>query len=150
MTRADYSDVVIVEIPAVYCEKRRCESVSQKRGLRYASCSRNKATSIQLGLQLEAQLLKDVPAWEAGNGRQFLVNSEPFLQLLEETLCAEEAQRESRKVCGDHLSVYHRPNRLYSVPERLRWLAVQQHQLLQCQPAPKERPRRLSARFLAL
>lgn len=113
MTRADYSDVVIVEIPAVYCEKRRCESVSQKRGLRYASCSRNKATSIQLGLQLEAQLLKDVPAWEAGNGRQFLVNSEPFLQLLEETLCAEEAQRESRKVCGDHLSVNHRSNRLY-------------------------------------
>lgn len=61
----------------------------------------NKTTSIELCLQLEAQLLKDVPAWEAENGRQFLVNSEPFLQLLEETLYAEGAQRESRKVCHD-------------------------------------------------
>jgi len=99
MTRADYSDVVIVETPAAYCERRRCESVSRRRSPRYAGCSRNKATSIQLGLQLEAQLLKDVPAWEAENGRQFLVNSEPVLQLLEDTLYAEEAQRENRKVC---------------------------------------------------
>ena len=101
MTRADYSDVAIVEILAVYCERRRCESVSRKRSPRYAGCSRGNATNIQLGLQLEAQLLKEVPAWEVHNGRQFLINSVPFLHLLEETLCAEEAQRESRKARPD-------------------------------------------------
>ena len=55
--------------------------------------------NIHSGLQLETQLLKEVHAWEAENGRQFLVNSVSFLQLLEETLHSEEAQRENRKVC---------------------------------------------------
>jgi len=99
MTRTDYLGVAPVEIPVVYYERRRCESVLRKRSPRCAGCSRDKATNSQLGLQLEAQLLKEVPAWEAANGRQLFVNSEPFLQLLEETLSVEETQRESRKVC---------------------------------------------------
>jgi hypothetical protein len=99
MTKLDYWDVAIVEILVVCCARRRCESASRKRSPRYADCLRDKAVNIQPGLQLEAQFLKEVPAWEAENGRQFRINSVPFLQLLEETLCAEEAQRESRKVC---------------------------------------------------
>lgn len=51
-------------------------------------------------IQLEGELRRFIPTWEAEHGRAFLVNGKRFLDDLDEKLDAELAEKESKKVRG--------------------------------------------------
>lgn len=48
--------------------------------------------------QLEAELRRLIPQWEAAHGRPFLVNGVSFIEGLDEQIRAEEQEKENRKV----------------------------------------------------